>query len=270
MNTPLIILSLGAGVQSSTLALMAAHGEITPMPDCAIFADTGAEPRGVYQWLNWLETKLPFPVHRVMEGQGLRMNIIDAVTDGKRTSTPPFFTESTNGGGLLRRQCTGDFKIDPIRKKIRELLGLTKGARAGKEVLVSQWIGISTDEAQRMKPNQDRWIKNRWPLIEVGMTRGHCLEWMRENGYPEPPKSACTFCPYHDDSLWRDMKINDPESFADAIEMDRLIRNGTATTNQKLYLHRSLKPLDQIDFSNAEDMGQGALFGDECEGMCGV
>ena len=27
------VLSLGAGVQSTTLALMAAHGEIGPMPD---------------------------------------------------------------------------------------------------------------------------------------------------------------------------------------------------------------------------------------------
>ena len=41
------ILSLGAGVQSSTLALMFARGEVTPMPDCAIFADTGAEPASV-------------------------------------------------------------------------------------------------------------------------------------------------------------------------------------------------------------------------------
>lgn len=30
------VLSLGAGVQSTTLALMAARGEIGPMPDCAI------------------------------------------------------------------------------------------------------------------------------------------------------------------------------------------------------------------------------------------
>ena len=49
------VLSLGAGVQSSTLALMAAAGEVTPMPDAAIFADTQAEPAGVYRWLDWLE-----------------------------------------------------------------------------------------------------------------------------------------------------------------------------------------------------------------------
>jgi hypothetical protein len=45
----LTVLSLGAGVQSTTLALMAAQGEIQPLPDCAIFADTGWEPATVYR-----------------------------------------------------------------------------------------------------------------------------------------------------------------------------------------------------------------------------
>ena len=62
------IISLGAGVQSSTMALMAAHGEITPMPDGAVFADTKREPAPVYVWLDWLEKQLPFPVHRVSKG----------------------------------------------------------------------------------------------------------------------------------------------------------------------------------------------------------
>jgi len=65
---PFNVISLGAGVQSSTIALMAAHGEIAPMPDAAIFADTQAEPVSVYRWLDWLETQLQFPVHRVTAG----------------------------------------------------------------------------------------------------------------------------------------------------------------------------------------------------------
>ncbi len=66
-NADLRVLSLGAGVQSTTLALMAAHGEIGPMPDCAIFADTGWEPAAVYEHLDWLASGnvLPFPIHRV-------------------------------------------------------------------------------------------------------------------------------------------------------------------------------------------------------------
>ena len=62
------IISLGAGVQSSVMALMAARGEIDTMPDCAVFSDTQWEPKKVYEHLNWLEKQLPFPVYRVTNG----------------------------------------------------------------------------------------------------------------------------------------------------------------------------------------------------------
>ena len=68
-------LSLGAGVQSSTLALMYATGELTPMPEAAIFADTQAEPQSVYDWLDWLETQLPYEVHRVSKGNLADQNL---------------------------------------------------------------------------------------------------------------------------------------------------------------------------------------------------
>jgi hypothetical protein len=263
------VISLGAGVQSSTMALMAAHGEITPMPDCAIFADTGAEPLKVYEWLDWLETQIPFQVHRVMHKTGLRQNILDSIAGG-RFAGAPFYTESSTGGGQLRRQCTREFKVEPITQKLRQLIGLKKGERAPKETLVTQYIGISTDEAGRMKPSRDHYITHRWPLIEANMSRADCLKWMEANGYPMPGKSACTFCPYHDDALWRDMKKNDPDSWADAVNIDALIRGGVRGTTEKLYLHRSMKPLDQVDFRTAEEAGQYRLFDDECEGMCGV
>jgi hypothetical protein len=52
-NANIRYISLGAGVQSSVMALMAARGEIGPMPDCAVFADTQWEPAGVYEHLGW-------------------------------------------------------------------------------------------------------------------------------------------------------------------------------------------------------------------------
>ena len=58
-NVNLRILSLGAGVQSSTLALMIEKGEI-PMVDAAIFADVGAEPKKVIKWLDFLKKKFLF------------------------------------------------------------------------------------------------------------------------------------------------------------------------------------------------------------------
>ena len=261
------VLSLGAGVQSTTMALMAAHGEIEPMPDCAIFADTGAEPQHVYDQLDLVEANVPFPVYRVMEGDGLEKAPIRAI-NGARFAGPPFYCESDKGGGMLRRQCTREFKITPIQQKVRELLGLEKGQRGPKEVAVSQWIGISMDEIIRMKPNPTKWILNRWPLVEMQMYRYDCLRWMDEHGFEEPKKSACYFCPYTDNSSWQNMMDHDPESFEKAVEMDELIRQGVKGTTEKLYLHRSMKPLKDCDFD--PDRDQFDLFDEDCEGMCGV
>lgn len=265
------VISLGAGVQSSTMALMFAKGELTPMPDCAIFADTGAEPQAVYEWLDWLEAELPFPVHRVMWQDGLRKNVIESVTGG-RFAGAPFFTESNNvAGGMLRRHCTREFKIQPITRKLRELVGLEKGQRAPKgEILVTQYIGISLDESIRMKPSRDRWIEHQWPLVDTRMRRLDCIQWMQENYGRVPPRSACTFCPYHSDEEWRDLKLAGGDDWRDVVMIDGLIRPGVRGTNQKIYLHRSLKPIDEIDFDSAEDKGQQTMFGNECEGMCGV
>jgi len=261
------IISLGAGVQSSTMALMAAEGELTPMPDCAIFADTGAEPKHVYDFLDYVESLVPFPVYRVMEGEGLEVSTIKSIK-GSRFAGPPFFTESKGGGGMLRRQCTREYKIVPIERKVRELVGLKKGQRGPKEVVVQQWIGISMDESVRMKINPTKWINNRWPLIEKDMYRYDCINWMREHGYREPSKSACYFCPYHDNATWQNMLDHDPDSWERAVKMDELIRNGVRGTTEKLYLHRSMQPLTECDFDPARD--QFDMFDHECEGLCGV
>ena len=64
------------------------------------------------------------------------------------------------------------------------------------------------------------------------------------------------------------MKDHDPESFAKAVKMDELIRKGVKGTTEKLYLHRSMKPLSECDFD--PDRDQFDMFDHECEGMCGV
>ena len=251
------IISLGAGVQSSTMALMAAEGEITPMPDCAIFADTQWEQKVLYDYLDYLEPLLPFPVHRVTAGD---------LTQDLRAL--PLFGD---GGKMLFRECTGRYKIQPIIKKEREMLGLKPKQHGPKEVAITQWIGISMDECTRMKPADHRWIEHRWPLIEKRMNRMDCLKWMADNGFKKPGKSACVGCPYRDDESWREIKMNDPEEFARAVEIDKAVRGGVkGAMNNELYLHNSLTPLDEIDFRNLEDRGQLNLFENECTGICGM
>jgi hypothetical protein len=273
------ILSLGAGVQSSTMALMAAHGEL-PRVNAAIFADTGAEPDAVYEWLDYLESVVtnalrvdqPFPVYRVSApGPDLKQRLLLTAKGEKMRQGVPLYGLNNDGTPMiLMRQCTSNFKIDPLRKKLRDILGLVPRQRVPKGTQVNLWMGITTDEAVRMKPSRDKWITHTWPLIEKRMSRGDCLEWMAKYDLT-PPKSACSFCPFHSDAMWRDIKLNDPKSWADAVEVDEAVRGGVYGSKAKaLYLHKSLTPLSEIDFRNLEDKGQLNMFNNECEGMCGV
>lgn len=267
------VISLGAGVQSTTMALMAAHGEIGPMPDCAIFADTQSEPKAVYDHLRWLMSSnvLPFPVHIVSAGD-LSKNIGRERPNGKylRVDIPAFVKNENWSVGIINRSCTRDFKIDPIRKKIRQMLDIF-GKKSPREPICEQWIGISQDESQRMKDAREPWTCNRWPLIENNMTRRDCLKWLDRHGYPKPPKSSCTFCPYHTAEQWRALT---PIEFDEACAIDRRLRDRPAAAYRlkgTLYLHRSCVPLEQVDFSTADDRGQIEFgFLQECDGMCGV
>jgi len=276
MSDPILrVLNLGAGVQSSTLALMIKHGEIENPPTHAIFADTGWEPPEVYHWLLWLErVGLPFPVHRVkaIPPRSIHSNLkLDALASikGTRFASMPLFTESNGGCGQLKRQCTANYKIEPIEKFIRSQL--LRVMRVGKDVTVEQLFGISADEIYRVKESRVPWVKRRWPLVfEKRMTRQDCLRWMEDYCYPRPPRSSCIGCPYHSDAEWKRMRDECPADWQEAIDFDRAIRKGVRGSREKCFLHSSLRPLAEVDLRSDEDCGQLLLFTDECEGMCGT
>lgn len=272
------VISLGAGVQSSTMALMFKYGDLKPMPKAAIFADTESEPGAVYRWLDWLEGQLPFPVYRVVstrklgleEAQGQRR----VSKDGKKYvyASIPLWVN----GAPMRRHCTGDYKILPIHQQVKRICGYPKGARIEKGlVLANLLLGISTDEYQRMKPCRDPRFVNRWPLIEAGMSRGECFQWMASHGYPIPPRSACTFCPYHSNEEWRRVK-SVPEEWEGVLALEKRLVDAYEAHDTALRsapsLHQSGKRLSEMtdeDLADPDD-DQLDLFGNECEGMCGV
>lgn len=267
MAEPVTVLSLGAGVQSSVLALMAAKGEL-PMPAFAVFADTQAEPVSVYRWLDWLEPQLPFPVFRTTKGDlgeaATRVRTSKAGRQYTKHSIPAFAVADGRKPAPMPRQCTVDFKVEAIRREIR--LHVPRGTA------VRQWIGISTDEAIRVKPSIVAWIENVYPLLDFGMSRQDCLAWASKNGYPEPPRSSCVFCPYHSDEEWLRLKCEEPEGFARAVEFEERYRLSMAKTPMRasVYLHRSGQPLGRIDFGTVSRERIPNQRGNECSGMCGV
>lgn len=263
----LSVLSLGAGVQSSTLLLMALHGEIDS-PDCAIFADTGWEPQRVYDWLEFLKgecAKHDFPLYMVTGGNILNeVNGETAIGASKKMGTMPYHGKRDEKLlGPMRRRCTWAYKVMPIRRKLKELLG---GSVRGKHV--EMWIGITTDEIARVKPSDVQYITHRWPLVERDMTRQGCLDWMKANGYPCPPRSACIGCPYHRRAMWDWMKRNVPDEFQQAVEYDTAIRD-RPLDDAEAYLHSSCKPLDVAVNTDQSELDWGA-WDEECGGMCGV
>lgn len=265
MNGPTVV-SLGAGVQSTTMLLMALNGEFSSTPDCAIFADTGWEPAAVYRHLEWLKQTVgaSIPIHVVTKGN-IREDALARVADPtRRFATMPLHIQKDDGGrGLSRRQCTKEYKVAPIRWKIRDLIGgQTRKTRT------TLWIGISSDEAHRMKDSPVRYIEHRYPLIERGMTRADCLAWMRGRGYPTPPRSSCIGCPFHNAEEWRAIR-SDTDSWIDAVAFDLRIRRFPGITG-RAYLHRSLKPLHLADIEPLTAEDRISHFGNDCEGMCGV
>jgi len=104
------------------------------------------------------------------------------------------------------------------------------------------------------------------------MTRWACLAWAAAKKMPEPPRSACVFCPYHNNNEWRRLKEFEPEEFARAVDFEKRFQEALKSTSLKgiPFLHRTLKPLSEVDFSTEEERGQLNMFNNECEGMCGV
>lgn len=267
----LTTISLGAGVQSTVMYLMACHGELGPKPDAAIFADVQAEPYWVYTHLDWLEKNFGrvIPIHRVTYGN-LTQDILISKQLGRSVRNAPFFTLNPDGGfGMLRRQCTERYKATQVIKEQRLLLGLQKGQRAVGRYRAETWIGISKDEAKRAKPARDSWIEHRHPLLDAGMSRVDCLIWMKTKGYPEPERSACTWCPYHCDTYWMWMRDNHPEIFEHACWFDETLRErGLKGVKSELYIHDSRTPLRMANLRVRTRETKQMSF--ECEGMCGV
>lgn len=227
----------------------------------------------MYKHLEWLKEQLSYKVITVSAGN-IKDNILEGITpDGNKFLDIPVFLINKDGTkSVAARQCTNHYKIRPIHKKLREILKLENGRRAPKDKSVEMWMGISMDESHRVKESRDEWITNRYPLIDMGLTRAQLYKWFAEN-YPgrELPRSACVGCPYHTNMEWKWLKDNDPKSFDDAVFIDKAIRNVPrlrGTLRGEGYLHRDRQDLDTVDFSKVEDYDD--FMASECEGLCGV
>ena len=262
------VLSLGAGVQSSTLYYLYTLNRLPPI-DFAVFADTHHEPRAVYEYLDKLKAL-----------KGPKIYISSKGDLGENLSKIPFFTKHPETGkkGITWRQCTPDYKVAVVNKVIRGALGILPRKRMTYQVEVV--LGFSTDEKKRMFTSPDvKWKTLSYPLIEkLDWSRTDCMEFMAKTHLGTPPRSACVFCPYQSNEKWRDLKKNHPEEFERACQTDDSLRSDKRPEKLKgePFLHPSLKPLREVVFDDKSDLVQTGLglvrndLDSACEGMCGL
>ena len=261
----LTYLSLGWGVQSFCIAVMVANGDLPPI-DVAVHSDTGHENQGTYahaeKWTPWLEERgVKVVTVQPSENKVVVMEWADKGTAMPSVQTPAFSLRRKNGDeGQVRRQCTGDWKIRPIRRYIREQLG--KRPRPG---AVESWQGISLDEFKRMRSSDVKYIENVYPLVDRRITRADCVVYLEQAGVDIPPKSSCTFCPYHSLATWKNMKAQGGPDWDEAVAVDTMIRE--KRRDFTLYIHPARKPLEEA-VRIPEDFGAKQLRLDDipCDG----
>lgn len=290
------ILSLGAGVQSSTVLLMSLTGDLEPY-DHVIFADTGWEPAGVYEHLDALQAecrRVGAPAIRVVtagnirddhlaprEGLLIRNPVKHPEYGGKARTFIPFYVQNeptagnATGKGRTFRTCTKTYKIEPVEQEVRSILGLRRKQPWPKTPVVAQTMGISWDEVGRMRDSRRAAIVLEYPLVDRRITRDDCHAWLVDHEWTAP-RSACIGCPFHRNDEWRRLRDEAPDEWVDAVEFDHAFRArqqaGLVPLTGIPYLHDSRVPLDEADLG--EDSSQPPLsatvFGDECEGLCGT
>jgi len=221
-------ISLGWGVQSFTLAAMSALGDLPPV-DVAIHADTTHEMAATYafaqEWAPWLEKR------------GVR--VVTVTTAARPVDiwggvAMPAYTLEDGKRGRIKRQCTNDWKIAPVRK-------LLQSERNGQPVEL--WLGISTDEWHRAKSADVQYIDHKYPLLDLGMSRADCLRWLTAHRLPSPGKSSCTFCPFHRIGEWEQIKRTGGADWEEALQVDEMIRH--ARPPGVLYAHARMLPLTE-------------------------
>lgn len=275
-------ISLGLGQQSTALYLMSSLGHL-PKTDYAIFADTGSETRETYTYLKWLlnwqEENGGIPIIRTGRKNSLYHDLIKGTnSQGTRFASIPAFTKNEDGStGMLKRQCTEEYKITQIQQTIRKVYGLKRYQRAPQTEI---WLGITIEEMARMKYPRHQWQVHVYPFCnyrainsrseKLGfpvLRRSDCTQWLQKHRFPIPSKSACFFCPYQSNARWLAMKRDKPNEWKRAVKLDQQIRDSSKKgVEQPIYLHQDCVPLDEVNLNE----NQLDLFPGECDGLCGV
>ena len=242
----MIAWSYGGGTQSAAIAVLIKKG-ILPWPDVIVMADTGYEVSETWEYLenvirpSGLGVQIASHSLSTVDLYGLNGDLLI-----------PAFTRLNGRVGKMPTFCSNEWKQRVIQRWLRQ-----NGYND-----VDVWLGMSTDEQERMKASGLSWYRHVYPLVEIiPMNRNQCISLVTGYGWPKPPKSRCKMCPNMSAYSWRELSSNYPDDFRDAVDLESEIRE----TDKDVYLHELGVPLEEAVKQSAR---QSDMF-DGCDsGYC--
>lgn len=270
------ILSFGAGMQSTALALMSCENAMAkqnmphpliPVYDAVIYCDLGLEPE-------WVKTQMEFTRDACIKA-GIRFEKLDTNLyqdfmenfGERRTISIPWWTLTEDGHkSKMPRFCTLDYKVEAISKFVRwELLGYRKGQRLRPEDRKAHemHMGFSLEEKKRCGKNPNELFVNQFPLVKLGWTRAESYKYILEVWGLDTKASACAFCPFHRNYFFQHIRDNDPATYAAVVGVDRLLEEKTPKPpmDSDLFISRSRKRIEDLTPEDCNDA--------ECFQYCG-
>ena len=254
------VLSCGAGMQSTALALMSCENKMkgmihkeVPIYDAVVFCDLGLEPY-------WVKDQVEF-IKNACEKAGILFKIIDSnlykdymdkFGEG-HVSSVPFWSVDENGKkAKMRRHCTIDYKILLVEKFLRyNLLGYKKYQRLKPEDVLAHemHIGFSAEESRRIsRLNPSNLYIKKYPLVEMGWERADSYKYILEVWGLDTKASACSFCPFHMNYFFKHLKENAADEYKKIVAFDRLIGEKQEKTaiKSKIFISRSRKRIEDL------------------------
>jgi hypothetical protein len=276
MSKPFITaLSHSGGVQSHALLEMVVRGDIEkPFRFVVLNSDPGMEDSRTYELIRRAREMCRGAGidYITAPGPNLYHDIVNSVSTGqRRIDNPPYWTAKIQGAskiplpemyefienlrstsgiepiiGKLKQKCTGLYKIAAMDRAMRAYMGqkysvsdVTKRLRPG---LVEKWIGFAADEWHRCSESDTKYIKLRYPLIELGYDKAKVIGYYIKNGINIGPRSVCASCFSNGLDFYSEMHANRPNDWSKAVEVDNAVEKWhlLGITEFPVFVSRSL------------------------------
>lgn len=267
MNKPILtVLNYSGGTQSSAILWMVLRGDI-PRPDSFLVlnADPGMENSKTYEYNKEMFKHCNDAGIEALTvpGPNLYSDLVTLKKSNKnRLDNPPYWVDKGEGKkGRLVQKCTYTYKIAPMDRFIRifleERFGISRKTKRLGENIVQKWIGFTFDEVHRIKPSKQKYIEFSYPLIDLEMNREDVDAYFKKNGLVKPPRSVCNACFANGLETFKEMYLNRPEDWKQAVKVDKNVRDLTQIgVDLPTYVSNTLIPLDtlaEMDFDLSQE-----------------